>query len=264
MKTFLEYIGGKAFALESKLKDEYVFNHFFYPLKIDTKIKYADVLKQIKRLLKLYRDTAGTGLQDETEALYYLIRNQFFNQDDWIGQCDSSVYHFYQSTKKAGEQILSIKQLEKLRQNQLIEIVLRNLLIIGTNAASQRERTEFSTVDVDVNSIGFLCSSQMEYLFRDHFYSFDAKLFSDLIAFVHKRGGLPTTYTIWCEDPNDNRSIFSKLVFGQNEIPTDSEITRRDCIQAMLFYAVLLTALVTKLEATIYDKIYGYTKQRSR
>ena len=249
MKTYLEYISGKAFSLESKLKDEFLLTHFFFPLKIDTKIKYADVRKQIERLIKLYQDTAGVGSLDASEDLYYLIRNQYFYCDEWIGQHDSSIDQFFQATKKASEQLLSIKG---QRQNLRLEIVIRNLLIIGANIVSCSRLTSFATVDVYYDSVGYLCAKQIDHLFQHHFSSFNGVSFSDFIACAQRYGGLPITYTIWREDPNDNRSTLSKLIHGKIEIATDSKITRNDCKQAMLFYAVLLTALVTKLEATLY------------
>lgn len=248
--TYLEHISRKAFRLIHNKHDAALREHFLSPLGIDTPYTYKDVDEQIRRLIDLYQD--GRDVRQKYNSnliLDDLLHHYFFKYDQIVREYSvtDTLMEYYQSTKEAAEMIQNASNFVK--QNRLYEIVIRNLLIIGENIISSRRFADLCTIDISLAAVEYLCRGQLRDLFKFEEYGYQLHGANEKAVFVKEHGGFPFQFAQYVDDP-EKKSQIKYWFTGIPQIKQDVEIHLYDCNFAHLFYALFLTALVEKVEAT--------------
>ena len=248
--TYLEYISRKAFRLINNKHDSFLNDHFLSPLGIGVPYTYMDIDNQIKRLMNLYQDGREVRQKySDNLILDDLLHHYFFQYDQIIRafRTTDALMDYYQATKEAAAKIQDTSHF--LKQNRLYEIVIRNVLIIGENVVRSNRLVDLSTIDVSLDAVEYLCREQLKNLFKFEEYEYRLNGADEKAVFVKEHGGFPFQFSQYVDDP-EQKTIVNYLFKGIPQIKQDVEIHPYDCNFAHLFYAVFLTALVEKMEAT--------------
>ena len=248
--TYLEHISRKAFRLIHNKHDAALNDHFLSPLGIDTPYTYKEIDEQIRRLIDLYQDGREVRKKYSSNLILDdLLHHYFFQRNQIIQEfrITDAFMDYYQATKEAASKVQDASNFVK--QNRLYEIVIRNLLIIGENIISCRGRIDLCTIDISLDAVEYLCRGQLRDLFKFEEYEYHLNGANRKAEFVKEHGGFPFQFAQYVDDPEKKTQI--KYWFtGVPQIKQDVEIHLYDCNFAHLFYALFLTALVAKLEAT--------------
>ena len=248
--TYLEHISRKAFRLIHNKHDAVLNDHFLSPLGINAPYAYKDIDEQISRLINLYQNGRERRQQYSSNLILDdLLHHYFFERDQIVREfrMTDEFMDYYQATKDAAAKIQDASNFVK--QNRLYEIVIRNLLIIGENIISCRDLIDLLTIDVSLDTVEYLCRGQLRDLFKFEEYEYYLDGADKMAEFVKEHGGFPFQFTQYVDDP-EKKSQIKYWFTGVPQIKQDVEIHLYDCNFAHLFYALFLTALVEKVEAT--------------
>ena len=248
--TYLEHVSQKAFRLIHNKHNAVLNEHFLLPLGINTPYTYKDIDEQIKRLINLYQDGRETKQQYSSNLILDdLLHHYFFEWDQVVSELSTTdrFKDYYHTTKVAAAKIHGASHSAK--QNRLYEIVVRNLLIIGENIIRCRGLVDLYTIDVSLDAVDYLCKEQLRDLFKFEEYKYQLNGANEKAQFVKENGGFPFQFTQYVDDPEKKHQI-EYCITGIPKIQQDVEIHPYDCNFAHLFYALFLTALVEKVEAT--------------
>lgn len=248
--TYLEHISGKAFRLIHNKHNAVLSDHFLSPLGINTPYTYKDIDEQIRHLINLYQDGREVRQKySDNLILDDLLHYYFFRYDQIIREfrTTDAFMDYYHATKEAASKIQDAPHFVK--QNRLYEIVIRNLLVIGENIIRSKRLIDLSTIDVSLDAVEYLCRGQLRDLFKFEEYEYQLNGADEKAVFVKEHGGFPFQFTQYVDDP-EKKTIINYLFTGIPQIKQDVEIHPYDCNFAHLFYALFLTALVEKVEAT--------------
>lgn len=242
-------------SLISNTHDKYLIDHCLSPLGIDNMVSVNDIQSQTDRLMNLCADQRlHQDDIDENIYLYNLLMHEYFQRDTWL--CDynlsSEIKQYYSETKALLQQI---PKLTRGYRNVTYQKIIRNMLIIGENITISRDLIHFNTFDITLRSINELCWRNLDVLFPNDGKEFGIDDVPILVRHTMSIGGLPQQRKEWVDDPNDKRSKIKKALTGTNLVQQDIRITIYECLSAILLYACLCTAVVTKLEATEYGRI---------
>lgn len=228
-------------------------NSILSPLGVEEPYTCIDIEEQVNRLVKLYHDVRKKeSALDDRLILYNLLDHYYFKNDYlirglWVTE---KFKDYYVATKEYFAQIPNIQN--QLNQNLAYKTVIRNLLIIASNICNSESQIDLNSIDINLKTVGYLCKYHIkELLNADRDVSLSEA--NRIAAFVKHKGGFPIQCIDYVEDPVKKKQL-KYIIKGVPLIEQKAEIQLYDCNFAHLFYAVFLTALLEKVEATTNGK----------